>query len=369
MKKVLQVIGKLKIGGAENVAMNLYRYIDRTKFEFHYLVYGDLVGEYEEEVIKMGGKVIHINYEPKNQKKFKSDFENVIKKNGPYDVIHAHMMFHNGIVLKMAKKNKIPIRISHSHSTNDGVEKKNLKDYFIRGIYDYMSLLRIKLNGNVFLACGLDAGHFLYGKEFFDKNGIVIRNGIDVNRFKFNVKKRNIIREKMNFNNKHIYCCIGHFDTVKNHQFLINVFSKIVEIDKSAFLVLLGDGVLRKDIEELCVEKKVNDNVLFLGNVNNIDEWLQAVDFLLMPSLYEGIPVTLIEAQAAGVKCFVSDRISKEVDYSNTINFIPLENQEQWIRIADENINYIRPNNMKLVAESGYDVRENIKMVQKIYEG
>lgn len=367
MKKVLQIVGQLRIGGAETVAMNIYRYIDRKKFEFHYLVYGDAIGEYEEEVVRLGGRVIHINYSSHKIDKFKEDLDKVFKENGPYDIVHAHMMFHNGIVLGIAKKNDVPVRISHAHSTNDGANRNCVRDYALRWIYDFYSLLKIRKNANVYIACGREAGCYLYGRTFFEKNGVVIKNGIDTDKYRFNENKRNIIREKFGLTNRHVYSCIGHFEAVKNHRFLIDIFYNIYKHDKLAYLVLLGDGKLRKEIEAICAERKINESVLFMGNVNNVDEWLQAIDFLLMPSLYEGIPVTLIEAQAVGVKCFASDRISEEVDYTNTIKFLPLEDEQAWVDIVNEDSEYKRGNNRRVTIDSGYDVKHNVSTIQQLY--
>lgn len=367
MKKVLQVVGQLRIGGAETVAMNLYRYIDREIFEFHYLVYGDKIGDYEEEVIRLGGKVIHIDYSAKNISGYKKDLERVFLENGPYDIVHAHMMFHNGIVLEIAKKNNVPVRVSHAHSTNDGAIKSCAKDYVMRWIYDYYSLLKIRKNANVYIACGNEAGNYLYGREFFKRKGILIKNGIDANKYQFDKQKRIILRKKFGLTKRHVYSCIGHFETVKNHKFLIDIFCNIYKQDNLAYLVLLGDGRLRKEIERICIERKIIENVLFMGNVDNVDEWLQAIDFLIMPSLYEGIPVTLVEAQAAGVKCFVSDRISEEVNYTNTIKYLPLENKRVWENIVHEDAKYERRNNKELTINSGYDVAENVRKIQQIY--
>ena len=367
MKKVMQIIGQLRIGGAETVAMNLYRYIDRTKFEFHYLVYGDSVGEYEEEVTKLGGKVIHISYSSNKINEFKKALDKVFKEYGPYDVVHAHMMFHNGLVLDVAKKNKIPIRISHAHSTNDGADRKHLLDCVIRAIYDAYFCLKIRKNANVYIACGNEAGCYLYGKKFFLKKGIVVKNGIDTDKFQFDEKKRKILREKYGLSDRHVYSSIGHFELVKNHKFIIDVFENINKKDNRAILILLGDGKLRRKIELMCRERGISENVRFMGNVKNVDEWLQAIDFLLMPSLYEGIPVTLIEAQAVGVKCFVSDRISEEVNYTNTIQFLSLENRQAWANIVNENVTYVRTDNRILTIKSGYDVKYNVGIIQQIY--
>lgn len=367
MKKVLQVVGQLRIGGAETVAMNLYRYIDREVFEFHYLVYGDQIGEYEDEVIRLGGRVIHIDYSVRNLGEFKKKLKEVIIKNGPYDAIHSHMMFHNGIVLECAKKCNVPIRISHSHSTDDGANKNNFKERIVRNLYDFYCMCKIKKNANFYLACGKDAGEFLYGKKLFEREGIIINNGIDTDKFVFNNSTRQLIRGKYGLVNNHVYACIGHFDRVKNHIFLMDVFREIVKRDDKAIMVLLGDGELRSSIKKMCDHYGISEKVLFMGNVNNVSDWLQAIDFLLMPSLFEGIPVTLIEAQTADVKCFVSTNVSREVNYTNKIKYLSLNDKEGWINICYENAEYERVNCKSYTVKSGYDVKESVNNVKKIY--
>lgn len=366
--KVLQVIGNLRIGGAETVAMNIYRYIDREKFEFHYLVYGTTIGEYEEEVKELGGKVIHMNYLPKDLSKYKKQLKQIVNRYGPYDIIHTHMMFHNGIVLKSAKELGIPIRISHAHSTNNGGDVKGIIKLIIRYVYIYLSRIWIRNNAIEYIACGKMAGDYLYGKRFFEKNGILIKNGVNLDKYKYNNIIRQLMRNQYNLNGKKVYACIGHFERVKNQEFVIRVFERISKNNINARLVLLGEGKLKKHIQNLVKELNLVNKVLFTGNVNNVNEWMQAIDFLLMPSLYEGVPVTLIEAQAAGLKCFVSNRISKEVDITKTIKFIPLENSiEEWVGIDKEDKDYIRDVDLKQLVKSGYDIKANIQIIEEEY--
>lgn len=365
--KVLQIVGNLRIGGAETVAMNLYRYIDREKFEFHYLVYGNEIGDYEKEVWELGGKIIHINYIPKNMLTYTKILRKVVNENGPYQIIHSHMMYHNGIVLKSARKLGIPVRISHAHSTNDGSSTENFIKLCLRYIYLKIARAWIKNNATKYISCGEKAGEALYGKSFFEKKGLLLKNGIDLQKYVFNNSMRRALRTQYGLDNKRVYACIGHFQPVKNHVFLIHIFNEICKVDKTAILVLLGDGTLKEKIEILVKEKNLSDKVIFMGNVNNVSEWLQAIDFLLMPSLYEGVPLTLIEAQAAGLKCFVSDTVSKETDITDTLKFLSLKIPEQWVEITKENSNYIRENDITQLVDAGYNAKTNIQIMQSVY--
>lgn len=367
--KVLQVVGSLHIGGAETVAMNLYRYIDRNIFEFHYLVYGSSVGFYEKEVKQLGGKVIHIDYSYKKLGKYKKDLINVFNEYGPYDIIHAHMMFHNSIVLSIAKKYGIPITVSHAHSTNDGGVSNNPLIRIIRVIYIERARKIINENSDFLIACGEDAGKFLYGENEYKKRGYLLKNGIDIKKYKFNVSVRNRMQSMYNLKDKIVFGCVGHFEKVKNHQFLIDVFQQVHKNNSDTILVLLGDGKLKEEIQNKCTRIGLENSVIFTGNVNNVNEWMQSMDYLLMPSLYEGIPVTLIEAQASGLKCYVSDHVSTEPNITGLLRYLPL-NQKIWTDELSQCTSYNRSTDYTdIMKENGYDVENNvIGLEYKYYE-
>ena len=365
--KVMQVIGQLRIGGAENVAMNLYRYIDRNIFEFHYLVYNYKIGDYEREVFELGGKVIHINYSYWHLNRYKRDLLNTFKDNGPYDIIHVHTMFHNGVILQIANQAKIPLKISHAHTTRDGWQDTVGIKTIIKKLYiNYMRKL-ICNNSDLLVACSQDAGIFLYGKLNYKERGMLLKNGIHIAKYIFNQNIRNTMRKNNNISDKRVYGCIGHFDEVKNHVFLIDVFEKISQIDKNAVLILLGDGILKPAIQRICAEKQLSAKVFFFGNVQNVHEWLQAMDFLLMPSLYEGFPLVLVEAQVSGLKCFVSDTISREVNITGKVRFLPLFINE-WTFIINEEVEYDRSDiNIEQLLSSEYNVFTSVRKMEEIY--
>ena len=173
--KVLQVVGSLHIGGAENVAVNLYRYIDRNKYEFHYVVYTEEEGEYEREIIELGGKVLHIHGPVGDRYNFCKRIEKLIEENGPYEIVHSHMMLHNGTILSIAKKKRVKIRISHSHSTKNTIRDNVVMKVMDIGYVLYQRYL-IRKNSTQWWACGETAGAFLYGKRFFEKKGLTPRN-------------------------------------------------------------------------------------------------------------------------------------------------------------------------------------------------
>ena len=367
--KVLQVVGSLRIGGAETVAMNIYRYIDRNKFEFHYLVYGDDVGAYESEVEKLGGKVIHLDKAfIRDFHHYKEEIKRIMQKEGPYEIIHTHMMFHNALVLKAAYCVGIPIRVSHAHSTNDGAEDSGLLHKVIRFFYRSCSKVIIHKYATNFLACGEKSGYCLYGKVFFRKKGLKINNGIDLKKYAYDHSTHYRLRKMMGVGEKKVFLCVGHLEKVKNHIFLLKALSEIVS--KNYIMYFLGEGKLRNSLEEFVQKNNLENNVRFMGNVNNVNEYMILADCLFMPSLFEGVPVTLLEAQAASLKCVVSDKVDEEVKITENVKFLPLsidiwKNEINSMCCKDFENEHRVVNSLKC---KDYGVEENIKKIELLYE-
>lgn len=364
-KKVLHVIGNLEIGGAEIVAMNYYRLIDREKYEFHYLVYSSKKGYYEDEVTALGGKVIHLNYSYSKLLSFSRKFLKLIKKE-KYDIIHSHMLFNNGIVLKLANVANIPMRISHSHSTRNKVkETKILK------LYEIVMRKIINENATHFLSCSTQAGEFLYGRKKYIKNGIMIPNGIDTQKFQFNEQKRKDIRKKHMIDDDVVLLgAVGHLESVKNHQYLLDL---IYELRESKYnLLLVGDGSKYTELINKSKRLGIENQIILTGNVSNVEEYLSAMDLFLFPSLYEGFGISVIEAQANGLECLISDKIPDDVIVTELVHKLPIEekNIEQWIEeVIKRTKNRVnnRAQYMQDVIKSGFDVKEVGNNLEKIY--
>lgn len=367
--KVLQVIGGLRIGGAEKVAVDLLRYIDKTKYEFHYLVYGDEQGGYEDIVKQMGGKVIHMQRPSGLRIKFKRDLIKVIKVNGPYQIVHSHLLFHSGTVLEAAKKAGVPIRVAHSHSTqNIAQSNEKIISKWIQKIYQHKMRHKINEYSTIKLACGKKAGEYLYGKDVFRKEGICFRNRIEVEKFGYDIETRKRLREKMGFGQKRVFGHIGHLDEVKNHNFLLDIYAIIAQKEDSV-LLLIGDGNLKQKLKNKVKELNIENKVLFLGNRDDVSELLQAIDIVIMPSFFEGFPLSLIEAQASGVRIFASDTITKEVNVTNTITYLPLEKGARfWADVILKNCEYCRKTGVNILKKRGYDIETLGKDLEDVYK-
>lgn len=365
MKKIriLHVIGTLHIGGAEAVAMNYFRFIDRKKFTCDYLVYGDEVGEYEEEVYKLGGNVIRI---PMPNKGYKEFYKNCVKvfEEGKYDIIHAHTLLNNGIVVKAAKKANIKVRISHSHNT-----KNRPKETFISLAYAKFMKILIKKYSTNFLACAKDSGIFLFGKKHFDKYGIVINNGINTSNFIFKEDLRNQIRKELDIENKIVIGNIGRFVEQKNQVRLLEIFREILNKEEKSVLLIVGDGELRDVLKKKAIDLGINHAVRFLGTRSDVSNILQGMDVFLFPSIFEGLGIALIEAQASGLMCYASDVIPREAKVSNLIEFISLDKDNfHWSeRVLSKLNSYKRKNMESIICDSGYDIKHEVKRLEKVY--
>lgn len=363
--RILQIVASMNMGGIENFLMNIYRNIDKKKIQFDFLVSDEGKNYFEDEILNLGGKIFKIPSIKKggHLKHFK-ELKKILKTEN-YQIIHSHYNAISGLILKNAKKVGVKTRIAHSHTAPG----KDFKYRGISGLYKSYSKSLINKNATHRFACSELAGKWLYGENSEFK---VIKNGIVAKNYIYNEKKRITIREKLELKNNEIGLGhIGRFDEQKNHKFLIEVFKSLNNLKSNYKLFLIGDGKLRKEMEDKVKDMKLEDKVIFLGLRKDIPDLLQAFDLFVFPSLMEGLPVTLIEAQASGLKCFISDSITKEVDLGcNLLNFISLQKtSEEWANIINENSIYERENTLKFVQSNGYDMTINIKEIEKMYLG
>lgn len=291
------------------------------------MVFGDEIGELEEEIILAGGEVIHIPEPKNNYFSYMRNLQRVMKECGPFNIVHSHTLFNSGYVMKAAYKSNIPIRISHSHSCRFGVNL-NLQ----RKIYEkIMRKLLNKYSTNI-LACSSVAGEYLFGKEDFIAKGKVIPNAIELSHYDFDYKKRLEVRKKYDLEGKLVLGHTGNFNWVKNHIFLIEIFFEVLKVNSSSILLLVGDGKERLKIEKFAEEKGILDKVVFVGAKSNVRDFLMAMDIFIFPSLYEGLGLSLVEAQVAQLPCVVSDSIPEEAIISDsTIKKSLDEDLKSWV--------------------------------------
>ena len=288
MIRVLQVVNNMHRAGLETMLMNYYRNMDKNEIQFDFLTHRPDRSDYDDEIESLGGKVYYApRLYPQNYPAYFKWMKQFFEEHPEYQIVHSHIDSMSYLPLLAAKKSGIPVRIAHSHNTSiDRDFKYPLKQYF---------RFRITSAANTYLACGQDAGEFLFGNKEFT----VIPNAVEAEKFYFDENIRIRKREELGLTNEFVVGHIGRISYQKNHKFLIKIFSEVVKRDSKAVLLLIGVGEkeakVREQIRSLGIEKKVR----FLGSRSDVSELYQAMDVFVLPSLFEGIPVVGVEAQFA----------------------------------------------------------------------
>jgi glycosyltransferase involved in cell wall biosynthesis len=360
--RVLHVVRKMDFGGVQLMLMNYYRNINRNLVQFDFLVQGNQNSTFDEEIRSLGGKIHNVTSMKDNLIKYNKDVRRILEKNN-YEIVHAHQNFANIHSLTQAHKSKIKAIISHSH--NAYPEKSVIKQ-IIKKFIQY----RINKISTEKYACSIKAGEWLYGKKQLKKGFVkIINNGIDSEKFKFNKEISDKVRNELKIKNNFVIGHIGNFSNQKNHDFLIDIFNEIYKIKQNAKLVLVGIGELEEVIKKKVRNLGLENQVIFLGKRSDVNSLMQAFDVLVFPSLFEGLPVVLIEAQASGLKSIVSKEITSEVKITELIDYISLaESSKYW---AENIIKYDnreeRKDTSNLIKDNGYDIREEAKKLEKLY--
>lgn len=361
--RVAQIIGFAAEGGVESMIMNLYLNLDRKKVQFDFFVECTSKIIRENKIKELGGNVVII---PPIKKLIFNDSKLVrLLKEGNYDIVHANKSTLNYFYLRAAKKAGIKIRISHAHSTTS--KRELLKNCVKFGL----KFLSKKYATHLF-ACSKKAGVWQYGKKAFLKGDVhVVNNAIDIEKYRFNPLVSSEMREELCIGNKYVVGHIGRFMKQKNHRYIIEVFKRVHDLDENTLLLLVGDGPLLDDIRKLVTKNRLDNSVIFAGTHKHPERYYQAMDCLLMPSLYEGLPVVGIEAQTNGLNCFFSTAITKEVVVNDNCFFKSLKDgPEKWaldILSKKENKNDDRALKYVNLLNSKYNIKYEAKALTNIY--
>lgn len=364
MKKVLEIIGSLRIGGQEKVGREIGLHIDRDKYEIDYLVFDETKEPYEADLEKVGIKVYHFPQPSNGYIQYLKNLRKLLDKNG-YSIVHAHTMFNSGWAMLLAWIEKVPCRISHSHSIK-------MVDYhysILAKAYQFAMQRLIHTFGTEFIGCGKSAGKWLFGKRFFMKHGRVVYNGIDTEKFGFSSAVRREMRKKLHVENKLVIGHAGHFMKVKNQHFLISLMPEILNQRPDAVLLLLGDGELKEKSWEECKKLGIEDKVIMTGNVCNVADYLCAMDVFAFPSLYEGMPLSIIEVQCNGLPCIISDTVPEDVFLTDLIRPLSLKSpKENWIREICSASRHDSEKYGKIMGETGFDESNMLRNIYEIYD-
>lgn len=307
--------------------MNYYRNIDRTWLQFDFLTHRPYRSDYDDEIEKMGGKLFYApRLYPWNYPNYFRWMNKFFEEHSEYKIVHSHIDSMSYLPLLAAKKAGVPVRIAHSHNTSIDLDWKYLLKYYYRS--------QIPKVATYYCACGEMAGKFLFPNRSFQ----VICNAIDMNKFTYSSKIRDEVRKSLNIENSFVIGHVGRFSTQKNHERILKIFLSVLMKKKEAVLLLIGEGEKEEHVVNLVKKYGIFNKVLFLGKRHDVDKLYQAMDILLMPSLFEGIPVVGIEAQSTGLPCFFSNKVPNEVKMSDNCYFISLEEKDNvW---ADAIVNY-----------------------------
>lgn len=287
-----------------------------------------------------------------------------MKKERSYDVDHSHPLFISGLVMKAAYEERVPIRIAHAHSARD-----NLGIPLKKKLYNSVMQYCLRKYSNNFLACSFSAGNYLFGAKFFGEKGQIINNGVDLERFNFDIAARNKVRNHFNLDKKFVIGHVGRLSDVKNQIFVLEVFSKVKQKYSDSILIIVGDGPNKEELISYAKDLQIFEDVIFLGSRNDVNELLQGMDLLLFPSKYEGLGIVILEAQATGLRCVISDIIPNEVDITSLVSRLSLdENPDVWANeVLKYNYHYKRETPTFKFTENQYDMNGVIRRIRMIY--
>ncbi|MDP4083167.1 MAG: glycosyltransferase family 1 protein [Bacillota bacterium] len=359
--RILHVVVNMNRGGAETLIMNLYRNIDRTKIQFDFLTCKK--GDFDQEINRLGGKVYRIPYVTDiGHFQYLKRLNEFFLINNHYKIVHSHMDRMSGFVLWAAKKAGISHRISHSHNTSSegGLAVRT---------YKWFAGQFIIPNATNLFACSSDAAKWLFKER--SNSSIILKNGIESNRFEFSQGIRNQVRDELQLS-PHTFVVghVGRFNVQKNHSFLLDIFADFHRKHSDSILLLIGDGELKREIEKKIRNLNLVGRVKLLGVREDIYKILQAMDVFVFPSIHEGLPVSLIEAQGAGLPCIISDKISSEADLGmGLVQYFSLGDKNNWVskltKIASKHIDRLSVSH--LLAKRGFDIREAANYLEQFY--
>lgn len=355
--RVLHIVTYMGRGGLETMLMNYYRHIDRNKVQFDFLVHRDFEADYDKEILSLGGKIYHISRLVPWSKKYKTEMKKFFEEHPEYKIIHVHQDCLSSVALKCAKESGIPVRIAHCHSSSAVKNMKYpIKLYYMKRIPEFATRL---------FACGKQAGNWMFGKNKYT----IVRNAIDTNKYRYSPENEKIVRAKLGLSNDIVVGHVGNFTTAKNHSFLIEVFREILCIEPNAKLLLVGGGDGMKAIKDKVKCLGIEKNVVFTGVRTDVNDLMQVMDVFVFPSLYEGVPVTMIEAQATGLPCIISENVSDECIITTGLVAIKKlsDSVGDWAQIILEKSNVMKENHIQEIRNAGYDIIEETKKLEEFY--
>lgn len=363
VKRILCIVGSMDAGGAETFLMKVYRMLDKTKYQMDFAVAKEEKGYYDDEILSMGGRIFHIVPKSRGLIKNFNDVKNLVKREKFRYVLRTSQNSLSALELFAARLGGAKVCVYRS--SNAGVNTR--KEIVFHKVFGFMT----RIFPTMRIAPSTEAAEFMFGKNCVKRGKAhILHNGLDYKQYKFNPASRGMLRTQMGLEDKFVVGHIGRFNIQKNHSFLIEVFGEIVKKCDNAALVLVGVGELEQEIKNKVSGLGLDDKVVFAGRRSDVPDLLSAFDIMLMPSLYEGMPNVVIEAQASGLPCVISDTITHEADITGLVKYMPITvTPDKWAEATlDMAKNTARKDTLEQFTKQGYELSDvTERFVQLIF--
>lgn len=366
MTRVLHVTPWMRRGGGiENMLMNIYRQIDRSQVQFDFLLDREYEGDFCDEIRALGGRVFFVSPRRKGLAKNKKELRLFFAQHREYRIVHQHVSSLSYITpLAMAKQAGVPVRIVHSHNTS--------QSGFMHRLLHRVNQLRITGVATDYFACSQAAAEWLYPRSILGRHqSVLVNNAIDADRFRYRAETRNLLRDSLGIQSDEILLGhVGSFANQKNHALLVEIFAAYLASGANAKLLLVGEGPLLEQVKARVKELGLEERVIFAGIRKDVHDLMQAMDIFVMPSLHEGLPLTVVEAQAAGLPCVLSTAITKEVALLDTVQWRSLtDSLDQWVgalRAAPGAQD--RQDTFDIISAKGYEAKSAAQRLAQFYQ-
>ncbi len=359
--RVLNMFTIMDRGGAETMVMNYYRHIDRTKVQFDFLVHREQRGAYDDEIEALGGRIYRMcPVYPQNFARYKRDLRGFFQAHPEYKIIHSHMSELGYFAFREAEQQGVPVRICHAHNAPHGFDAKMIvRTYLKKRMMPYLTHL---------LMCGEESGKWLYGEKNKSRF-IMLNNAINAASYTYDLSKRVELRRQLGLADELVIGHVGRFNPQKNHPFLLDIFAALLKKEPNAVLLLVGGGEGMPKMQEKVQELGIAEHVHFLGVRSDVANLMQVMDVFVFPSLYEGLPVTMVEAQAAGLPCIISDKVPPEcILTEGLVDIMPLSaSPEVWAEKVLSKRAIPRTDRRDEIAAHGFDITTEAVKLQEFY--
>lgn len=353
--RILQIVSYMQRRGLETLLMNCMRRMDRSKVQFDFIVHRSFRADYDDEIEVLGGRIYRLPrlnpFSPAYQKALRGFF----REHPEYRIVHCHLDCMSSLPLAAAKASGVPVRIAHAHSSS---QDKDLK-YLLKRHY----MKKIPAAATHFFACSGAAGSWM----FPGRSVRLIRNGIDTAAFAFDPRQRAVRRRELGLDKQLTVGHVGRLIDVKNHSFLLEVFAELLRSAPDAVLLLVGSGPLEEQLREKARVLGLEDQVRFLGVRSDVPALMQAMDVFVLPSLYEGLGISAVEAQASGLPCLLSDRVPTDCGMTDQVEFLPLRSPERWAQAILRAAGLPRYGDCSDIVRAGYDITSTAGELQQFY--